>query len=101
MGLPAFILERPKAHFGVAADRWAARGGVFEPLVSLAARVVGEATIRQVQVPKESLARVYWNLINYAIWHRLMVAGETVDHLIGELHETIAQSPTTAASESR
>ncbi|MBI4589014.1 MAG: hypothetical protein HY725_09260 [Candidatus Rokubacteria bacterium] len=83
--IPDFIVSRPKSSFGVRASRWANPGGPFEPLVPLVAPAVPESLIREVQSPREDLARIYWNLLNYAIWRRLVVDGEPLDSLHAEL----------------
>ena len=93
VGIPDFILSRPKSGMGILPNRWAERGGVFEPLVPLAARRVPEAAIREVQRPVEARARVYWNLLNYGIWRRLVVDGESLDDLHRELDASLALTP--------
>jgi asparagine synthetase B (glutamine-hydrolysing) len=85
LGVPAFIVERPKSGFGLSPERWALRGGPLEPLVPLASRVVPETVIRQVQTADRRLSRIYWHLLNYAIWRRLVIEGQAVQALKDEL----------------
>lgn len=85
------IVSRPKNSFGIDVNRWAARGSIFEPLVSLAAKVFDQKEIRFLQNPAEySKAVTFWNVLNYAIWKRLCIGGESVSALQGELEESIA-----------
>ena len=88
--VPDVVLSRPKAYFGVAPNRWASRGGVLEPLVAIAAPVVGEDTIRRVQVSDDGLSRIYWNLLNYAVWRRLFIDGEPAADLVAALQDRTA-----------
>ena len=85
IGVPDFILTRPKLSFGVHPDRWAVRGGAFEPLIKLAAPVVGEDTLRQLQSTNIHTAMTFWNLINYALWKRLWINAEPLGTLEDEL----------------
>ncbi|MBI2524429.1 MAG: hypothetical protein HYV93_00440 [Candidatus Rokubacteria bacterium] len=88
-GVPEFILDRPKSGFGIHARRWAMRGGPLEPLVPLAVKVVPESLIRAVQRPPDTTSRIYWNLLNYALWKRLVVDGEPLETLRGELADSV------------
>jgi len=101
LGVPDLVLTRPKAYFGISCERWAGRDGVLEPLVRLAAPVVGEETIRQVQGGTEPRARIYWNLLNYGIWHRLFINGDSVGSLLGELDAADDSAPTGILVEQR
>ena len=85
MGVPEFILTRPKAYFGVESERWAGRGGPLGPLVRLAAAAVGEDTMRWVQVPDEKFSRIYWNLLNSGIWRWIFIEGDDPQSLIDGL----------------
>ncbi len=94
LGVPDMVLTRPKACFGIEPDRWAGPGGPLEPLVRLAAPIVGADTIRGVQLPDQRLSRIFWNLLIYAIWYRLFIKGETSVALIAELHDGIRERGT-------
>ena len=89
VGVPEFILSRPKRGFGIKAARWAGRGGALEPLLAAAMPVVGEALLRRFQSADERQAMTLWSLINYAIWKRLLIAGEPASTLRREVAEAI------------
>ena len=84
-GVPAFIRNRPKSSFGVERSGWAERGGVFEPIVPLAAKAIGEASIRKLQSSDGKRPMLFWNLLNYALWKRICIDRENPLDLLGEL----------------
>ena len=88
VGVPRFIVERPKAGFGLLRRDWAVRGGVLERLVPLAAKAVDEAWIRDVQSQVPSRAWLFWNLLNYGIWKRICLWEEEPRALIEEFRES-------------
>ena len=98
LDVPDFVLSRPKRGFGVRPERWALPGGVFEPLLSLAAAVYDERELRDLQTPEPLTAFTLWNAINHAIWRRLWIDGEPTDRLLGELDEAIGRRRLLAAS---
>jgi hypothetical protein len=91
IGVPEFIITRPKAGFVVGPSRWALRDAAFEPLVPLAAKVWGEAELRRMQSSVWNTAFTFWTMLNYAIWRRLFIDGESLDTLMGELEQSMAQ----------
>ncbi|MFH1009617.1 MAG: asparagine synthetase B family protein [bacterium] len=91
--VPEFILARPKSGFGIRTRHWAERGGTFEPLVPLAAKVVEERRIRETQSADIAMAMTFWNILNYSIWKRLCIASEPLEVLLGELREAMSRSP--------
>lgn len=93
VGVPDFILSRPKLGFGVRSALWAARGGAAEPLLDVAAPVVDVELLRRFQGTDEKRAMILWNWLNYAIWKRLIVDDEPRDRLMAELDEAISRQP--------
>ena len=87
LGVPEFIITRPKSGFGINAEKWARRGTALEPLVPLASKVIDEDEIRALQSADSKLSMSYWNLLNYAVWKRLWIDGEPVEDLQEELSE--------------
>jgi hypothetical protein len=85
--VPEFVLSRPKRGFGIKAARWAGRGGALEPLLAAAMPVVGAPLLRRFQSADERQAMTLWSLINYAIWKRLLIAGEPAGTLRREVAE--------------
>jgi asparagine synthetase B (glutamine-hydrolysing) len=83
--IPKFIIDRPKRSFGIQSDRWSAKGGVFEPLIPLASKVINENEIRKMQSSESKKAMTYWNILNYAIWKRLCIDNEPLEVLQDEL----------------
>lgn len=87
VGLPEFIITRPKANFNVDPSRWAVPGAVLEPLVPLAAKVFGRDEVRRMQRPNSRGAYTFWTMLNYAVWKRLFIDGESVPSLLAEVEE--------------
>ena len=81
MGISETIVSRPKASFDVKPQRWASRFGVFEPLARIALTLVDEHAIRSLQSEYVLKAHTLWTLINYAIWKRIFIMGESVESL--------------------
>ncbi len=89
IGLPESIVARPKASFDVKPERWAVPGGVFEPLVAVAAPAFDEQALRSLQSPYVFKAQMLWTAINLAIWRRLHVQGESAERLHAELDQSM------------
>jgi len=85
VGVPEFIITRPKANFDATPKAWASRGGVLEPLVPIAAKIFGIKQVRRGQAEKWPRAGVFWTMVNYAIWRRLFIEGDTVAGLLEEV----------------
>lgn len=85
IGLPNFIIDRPKQSFGVSVDKWGVKGGVFEPLIPLCSKVFDLQEIRKLQSLESEKAMTFWNILNYSIWKRLCINNEPVEVLLNEL----------------
>jgi asparagine synthetase B (glutamine-hydrolysing) len=85
LGVPDFILNRRKTGFGVKRDDWALEGGVFDPLAKLASDVVGKKEISGLRSRDPKKAMLFWNLVNYALWKRICVDGESPQDIISGL----------------
>ena len=83
--IPEFIVTRPKRSFGIHPDRWADKGGVFEPLIPIASKIFDENEIRKMQSSESKKAMIYWNMLNYSIWKRLCINNEPLEVLLEEL----------------
>jgi len=88
-GVPEFIINRPKSAFGIRSKSWSVKGGVFEPLVPLASKVIDEKQIRDMQSTYPKRAMTFWNMLNYSIWKRLCINNEPIEVLLEELNENI------------
>ena len=89
LNIPDFIITRPKSCFGIINDIWSKKDGVLEPLVPLAAKVFDEKEIRRMQSTNPEKANIFWNILNYSIWKRLIINNEDPKVLLKELAETI------------
>ena len=87
LGVPEFIVSRRKTGFGIKRSDWATEGSVFDPLASLAEKVMDPALIREMRVESPAKAMLFWNMINYALWKRICINGERLDSLRSELQE--------------
>ncbi len=85
LGVPGFILNRPKAGFGIRRDDWALEGGVFDPLARLVADVIGDNEMRPLRCRDPKKAMLFWNWVNYAVWKRLCIDGELPQDLCEEI----------------
>ena len=85
LGIPGAILDRPKRSFGINSDRWAEKGGVLEPLIPVAAKVVDIDELRSLQGRASRPAMTLWSLLNYAILKRLFILNESLDDLLSEV----------------
>jgi hypothetical protein len=93
LGVPEFIVSRSKANFNARSNRWAERGGVFDPFVPLAAKVFDERELRGMQAPDAKRAFTFFTMLNYAIWKRLVVHQEPLHVLLEELERSVADAP--------
>jgi asparagine synthase (glutamine-hydrolysing) len=98
IGVPQFILDRPKRGFGIGAARWALPGGVIEPLLTLATPVFDLDLLRRFQTPDERQAHTLWSLVNYAVWKRLLIDGESASALKEELRAAAGWSTVAAGA---
>lgn len=89
LGVPQSILARPKRSFGISASRWAGPGGVIEPVLKLVAPIVDIELLRKFQGPDEKTSMILWCWINYGIWRRLVINGESSETLHAELDEIL------------
>jgi hypothetical protein len=85
LNIPAFIINRPKSALGVEPRHWAVSEGWLEPLVALATKVFDETEIRSCQSLNPEMAQTYWNILNYALWKRLIIEKEPLHVLREEL----------------
>jgi hypothetical protein len=88
--VPDHILNRPKLGFGVHRRGWARPDGVLQPLVCLATKFFGPAEIKALQTGDPVDASTFWTLLNYAIWKRLCIDGESLDSLSVELDRQLS-----------
>ncbi len=85
LGVPRFVVNRRKSGFGIRRDDWALEGGVFEPMAWLACDLVGAKELSALRSREPRKAMLFWNLLNYAIWKRICVQGESPQALCGEI----------------
>jgi asparagine synthetase B (glutamine-hydrolysing) len=87
IGVPEFILTRPKSGFGISGRDWALPGGLFQPLVEVAARAFDRDILRQHQSTDISKRFALWNMVNFAIWKRRFIDGDSLESLLGEVRD--------------
>ena len=87
VGVPEFVVQRKKTGFGIKRNDWALEGNVFDPLVCLAEKVLDADVIRQMRTREPSQAMIFWSMINYALWKRMCIDGESLESLKDELAE--------------
>ena len=102
IGVPEFVITRPKADFSANARHWAAPGGVLDPLVPLAAKAWDEQELRRMQSAYAAgsnmpSAYTFLALLNYAVWKRLFLGQEPIDRLVEELERSTADAKSRGA----
>ena len=80
-----FIIKRRKSGFGVGAEAWAVKGGIFDPLIPLCDKIFKRDEIINMQSADHEKSMIFWNMLNYAIWKRLFIYQEPVSNLLDEL----------------
>ena len=90
IGVPEFIISRPKADFSANSRHWAAPGGVLDPLIPLAAKVWDERELRDMQARFAAdthypSAYTFLAILQYALWKQLFLGREPLPRLLEEL----------------
>ncbi len=85
INIPEFIIQRPKKGFGIHPGKWAIKGGVFDSLIPVAAKIFDEKLIRNFQSNEHHSAMTFWNILNYSVWKRLFINNEPIDTLLDEI----------------
>lgn len=85
IGIPEYIIDRPKLGFLVKRRSWALPGGAFEPLADMVSDAVPRETLRELQRDDAHMAHTFWNLVTYGLWKRISVNGESAEDLKAEL----------------
>ncbi len=85
--IPDEIINRPKSGFGINPEKWAIQGQIFERLIPLAKKSFEESQIRKMQSCDLKKAMIYWNILNYSLWKRLVINDEPMKTLIDELDQ--------------
>ena len=89
IGVPDFIITRPKKGFGTKAEYWALPGKIFEPIVTLGRNVFSPEEFRSMQSTNSKKRATYWFMMNYAIWKEIFINGTEPDKLKKELNGTL------------
>lgn len=92
LNIPNFIIERKKSGFGISPNKWANKGGVFDPLIPLASKCFDKDLILNIQSTEPKKAMTFWNILNYSIWKRLCIDNEPLDILHEELSKSISDN---------
>jgi asparagine synthetase B (glutamine-hydrolysing) len=89
LGVPEFIITRPKAAFGLDPRHWSRAGGLFSPFLRMASGVIADNDIADANSGEYHDAMTLWNIANYAMWKRLCIRGESLTSLKEELSEAM------------
>lgn len=84
-GISRLITDRPKSAFAAKPKKWAEKGALLESFVPLASKVINKDELRKMQSNEPSKAMTFFNMLNYSIWKRLIIQGESKEKLIEEI----------------
>lgn len=88
LDIPEFILNRRKSGFGILTKDWARPQGLFEPVASMTKDHFDPVELRRFQQADFQNSMMYWRVLNYVIWKRLVIE----QHPIGQLKEELARN---------
>jgi len=100
--VPQCIISSPKKGLFRGDALWSYRGGSFELLIALCKSVVPPEDMQTLQTTKIewkkkdhshlwAQAHTLWDVINYALWKRLIIDNEDQEKIKGELYEAWAR----------
>jgi asparagine synthetase B (glutamine-hydrolysing) len=93
IGVPDFIITRPKSGFGTKAEYWALPGKIFEPIVTLSKNVFSQEEFRSMQSTNPKKNPTFWFMINYALWKEIFINNKSPDLLKQQLSELLKTNP--------
>jgi hypothetical protein len=85
LGLPSDIATRPKRSFGFPAKFWALPGGLFQPLVDMAAGDFDPMELQSLQTMESSKAMTLWGLLNLYLAKQMLVRQISPDDIKKEI----------------
>jgi asparagine synthase (glutamine-hydrolysing) len=96
--VPEWVLARPKQGFGAPMNRWLAShlGDVLERMLSgpAAARYLNrdvlERRLRILRSSSKAPAFPLWPVLNFLLWHRLWIEGESLEPVLGPPLEALS-----------
>lgn len=91
VAVPDFIMKRKKSGFGIQPKAWAIENGIFDSFIPLCRKIFDENEIKKMQSTDPEKAMIFWNMLNYAIWKRLLIYNEPISELLKELHDNIKE----------
>lgn len=86
IGIPKFIISRPKMGFPTRPEYWALRGKILEPFVALCKDFFSEQDFRRMQSTDTRKSTTLWLMINYALWKKIFIKGESPEELKRKLN---------------
>jgi asparagine synthetase B (glutamine-hydrolysing) len=88
LGIPEFVITRPKSGFGWETSRWAVAGTAFDALVPVASKAFDERALAETRSTDQESAKLFWAMLSYALWKRLCIDMDPLD----TLHEELSRS---------
>lgn len=89
MGIPSFIIDRPKSAFRTKAEYWALPGKLLEPFVTICSGVFTEREFRLMQSTNPRKCATLWLMVNYALWKLMYIDQADPSELKKKLNELV------------
>jgi asparagine synthase (glutamine-hydrolysing) len=91
IGIPGFIITRPKSGFATKPELWALPGKMFQPIIDLCTDVFTEQEFRQMQTDTKKAATL-WLMINYSLWKKMLIQNISPEELKRRLDQSFIRS---------
>jgi hypothetical protein len=92
IGVPDFIITRPKMGFPTRMEDWALPGKFMECFIPICKKHFTEEEIRGMQSKKTYKYATFWFMINYAIWKEIFIENKSPEILKKQLNENLEKN---------
>jgi hypothetical protein len=92
IGVPKFIITRPKIGFPTKAEDWALPGKFMECFVPICKNYFTEKEIRGMQSKDPSKYATFWFMINYSIWKEIFIENKSPEILKKQLNDILEKN---------
>jgi hypothetical protein len=92
IGVPEFIITRPKIGFPTRAEDWALPGKFMECFVPICKNYFTEKEIRGMQSKKTYKYATFWFMINYSIWKQIFIENKSPEILKKQLNKNLEKN---------